>query len=77
MKGPAYFTEIPGSSETAREIMKTTRRILIRTHMDADKVYYLRFKTVQDMVNKQLFLDYLEWCPKEKFDNPEKPEDIW
>lgn len=78
MKGPEYFTETPGSSkDTGRSLEKTTRRILVRTNMDADKTYYLRFKTVQDNPNKQLFLDYLEWCPKEIFDNPDTPEDIW
>ena len=77
MKGPEYFTEIPGGSQTGRSLAKTTRRILLRTHVDADRVYYLRFKSVQDKKDKQLFLDYIEWCPKEIYDNPETPEDIW
>ena len=77
MKGPEYFTETPGGNDTGRTLMKTTRRILLREQMDPDKVYYLRFKTVQDNYNKQLFVDYLEWCPKEIYDNPETPEDIW
>ena len=77
MKGPEYFTETPGGNDSGRTLMKTTRRILLREQMDPDKVYYLRFKTVQDNYNKQLFVDYLEWCPKEIYDNPETPEDIW
>jgi hypothetical protein len=77
MKGPEYFTEIPGGNQTGRSLAKTTRRILLRTHVDADRVYYLRFKSVQDKKDKQLFLDYIEWCPKEIYDNPETPEDIW
>lgn len=77
MKGPEYFTEIPGGNQTARRLRKTTRRILLRTHIDAEKVYYLRFKSVQENKNKQLFLDYIEWCPKEIYDNPNTPEDIW
>lgn len=77
MKGPEYFTEIPGGSQTGRSLAKTTRRILLRTYIDADRVYYLRFKSVQDKKDKQLFLDYIEWCPKEIYDNPETPEDIW
>lgn len=77
MKGPGYFTEVPGTNQTGRDLAKTTRRILLRGNMDADKVYYLRFKSVQDKKDKQLFLDYLEWCPKEIYDNPETPEDIW
>ena len=77
MKGPEYFTEIPGGSQTGRSLAKTTRRILLRTYIDADRVYYLRFKSVQDKKDKQLVLDYIEWCPKEIYDNPETPEDIW
>lgn len=77
MKGPEYFTEIPGGSQTGRRLKKTTRRILLRTYIDAEKVYYLRFKSVQDSRDKQLFLDYIEWCPKEIYDNPNTPEDIW
>ena len=77
MKGPEYFTEIPGGNQTGRWLAKTTRRILLRTHIDSDRVYYLRFKSVQDNPNKQLFLDYIEWCPKEIYDNPNTPEDIW
>lgn len=77
MKGPEYLSETIGGKDVLRSLAKTTRRILVRQKMDADKVYYMRFKTVQDNPNKQLFLDYLEWCPKEIFDNPETPEDIW
>lgn len=77
MKGPEYLSETIGGKDVLRTLQKTTRRILVRQSMDADKVYYMRFKTVQDNPNKQLFLDYLEWCPKEIFDNPETPEDIW
>lgn len=77
MKGPESIVEDPGSSLTNRLQEKSTRRIIVREYMDADKVYYLRFKTVQDLLSKQLFLDYIEWCPKEVYDNPETPEDIW
>ena len=69
--------EDPGSSVTNRMQEKSTRRIIVREYMSADEVYYLRFKTVQDLLSKQLFLDYIEWCPKEVYDNPETPEDIW
>ena len=77
MKGPEHFVEIPGGNQTGRSLAKTTRRILLRTHIDADKTYYMRFKSVQDKKDKQLFLDYVEWCPKEIYDNPNTPEDIW
>ena len=26
---------------------------------------------------KEFYMDYIELCPKEVFDNPETPEDIW
>lgn len=77
MKGPEYIVEDPGSSVTNRMQEKSTRRIIVRQWMDADKEYYLRFKTVQDRLDKQLFIDYVEWCPKEVYDSPMEPEDIW
>ncbi len=77
MKGPEYIVENPGSSETNRMQEKSTRRIIVRQHMKANENYYLRFKTVQDLLSKQLFIDYIEWCPKEIYDNPNEPEDIW
>ena len=45
--------------------------------MDPDKVYYIRFKSVLDDVNKEFYMDYIEFCAKEVYDNPETPEDIW
>ena len=77
MKGPEYIVETPGGTDTNRSMEKTTRRIILRTTRDADKTYYMRFKSCQDQIHKQLFIDYMEWCPKEVFDNPIEPEDIW
>ena len=77
MKGPEYIVEVPGTNETNRMQEKSTRRIITRQMMRADATYYLRFKTVQDLHSKQLFIDYVEWCPKEVYDNPNTPEDIW
>lgn len=77
MKGPAYIVANAGGNKTNRDGKASTRRIIVREHMDPDITYYLRFKTVQDKTNKQLFIDYLEWCPKEVYDNPVSPEDIW
>ena len=77
MKGPEYIVAIPGSRITNRLSKTSTRRIIVREPMSPDVTYYLRFKTVQDYTEKQLFVDYLEWCPKEVYDNPETPEDIW
>lgn len=78
MKGPKYIVASAGGTETNRMNAGATRRIVVRETMSPDVVYYMRFKTVQpDFTQKQLFVDYLEWCPKEVFDNPEFPEDIW
>ena len=67
-----------GGSQTNRMNAGATRRIVVRESMSPDVTYYMRFKTVQpDYTTKQLFVDYLEWCPKEVYDNPEHPEDIW
>ncbi|MBO4551561.1 MAG: hypothetical protein J5733_12590, partial [Bacteroidaceae bacterium] len=77
MKGPEYIVANAGGRETNRLSATSTRRIIVREPMSPDITYYLRFKTVQDYREKQLFVDYLEWCPKEVYDNPETPEDIW
>ena len=78
MKGPEYIVANAGGSETNRMNAGSTRRIVVREPMSPDITYYMRFKTVQPEYNqKQLFIDYLEWCPKEIYDNPETPEDIW
>ena len=78
MKGPEYIVANAGGRETNRMNAGSTRRIVVREPMSPDVVYYMRFKTVQpDYTTKQLFVDYLEWCPKEVYDNPEHPEDIW
>lgn len=78
LKGPEYIVANAGGRETNRVNAGATRRIVVREPMSPDVVYYMRFKTVQpDYTTKQLFIDYLEWCPKEVYDNPETPEDIW
>ena len=78
LKGPEYIVANAGGRETNRMNPGATRRIVVREPMSPDVKYYIRFKTVQpDYTTKQPFVDYLEWCPKEVYDNPEHPEDIW
>jgi len=67
----------PGSSTTLRTAENCCRRIILRATLDPDETYYLRFKGVLDDEGKFLFMDYMEYCPKEIYDNPETPEDIW
>ena len=58
-------------------VLACCRRVIIRQTMDPDEVYYVRFKTVMDDPTRYLFMDYLEYCAKEVYDNPVTPEDIW
>jgi len=78
MKGAAiHCAGAPGSSVTGRSSNENSRRIIVRQTMDPDETYYIRFKTVMDDITLYLYMDYLEYCAKEVYDNPEKPEDIW
>ena len=54
-----------------------SRRIIWRGTMDPNLTYYVRFKSVLDSDKKELYMDYKELCPKEVYDNPEEPEDLW
>jgi uncharacterized surface protein with fasciclin (FAS1) repeats len=54
-----------------------SRRIIWRGTMDPNLTYYVRFKSVLDSDKKELYMDYIELCPKEVYDNPEEPEDLW
>jgi len=53
------------------------RHIIWRGYMEPNKTYYMKLKSVLDSDRKEFYMDYLELCPKEVFDNPETPEDIW
>ena len=54
-----------------------TRRILLTQQLNPDKTYYLRFVNIMEGNSPELYLDYFEFCPKEVYDNPTDPEDIW
>ncbi len=75
MKGCKSVECSDGTERTAYN--RDMRRIVVREQMDPDKTYYLRFRSVLEGDTKELCLDYLEFCPKEVYDNPMKPEDIW
>lgn len=77
MKGPNHYSATPGSSTSLRTNEMKLRRIMVSADMDPDKVYYIRFKNVLDADNKQFYMDYIEYCAKEVYDNPEEGEDIW
>ena len=76
MKATKHETEM--SATTARAKENCCRHIIVRQTLDPNETYYVRFKSVQpDLSRPELYLDYFEYCPKEIYDSPEKPEDIW
>ena len=76
MKGAKSITA-DGSSNIERNNTSNLRYIIIRQTLDPDKTYYLRIKSVLDSEQKEFYMDYMEYCPKDVYDNPETPEDIW
>ena len=78
MKGcQQYCAGGPGTSTMMRASNVCIRRIIIRETMDPDEIYYIKFKTVMDDPTRFFYMDYLEYCAKDVYDNPESPEDIW
>ena len=77
MKNVALMATSTGGGTSQRTGDNTIRRIILRMTLDPDETYYLKFKGVLDDQNKFLFFDFMEYCPKEVYDNPEEPEDIW
>lgn len=79
MKGSRSVTKKGQSNSTERHQANSenVRHIIVRQTLDPDKTYYLRLKSVLDSDKKEFYMDYLEYCPKEVYDNPETPEDIW
>lgn len=78
MKAPNYFYYTGNTSETVRnrEGWTCIRYIITRNQMEADKTYYLRFKTALKKRDAEFFLDYLEIVPTQIYNSP-TPEDIW
>lgn len=76
MKGPKYVNYL-GGNQLLRDRQEALRRIVIRSEMKANETYYIQFKNVLDNLDTEFFMDYIEYCPKEVYDNPLVPEDIW
>ena len=49
----------------------------MRKTLAPNETYYLKIKSVLDSEKTEFYMDYLEYCAKEVYDNPEVPEDIW
>lgn len=67
----------PGTTARANVNRNIVRRIITRQTLDPDKTYYLKMKSVLDTETAEFYMDHIEFCPKEIYDNPEHPEDIW
>ena len=78
MKGcNQYCAGGPGNGTMMRASNICVRRIIIRQTMDPDETYYIKFKTVMDDPTRYFYMDYMEYCAKEVYDNPAEQEDIW
>lgn len=75
MKGENAVQNSSGTGRVGNS--QICRYILTRQELDPDKTYYLRMKSVLESEITEFYMDYLEWCPKEVYDNPAVPEDIW
>ena len=73
MKGPEGYWD---GTRTSRQQHWNVRRIIVRQTLDPNEQYYLRFRSCID-ADKEFYIDYIEYCPKEIYDNPLTPEDIW
>lgn len=76
MKGPNVFYGY-GESTSVRYRPNALRRIIVREEMKANQTYYVSFKSVLRDPDTEFSFDYMELCPKEVYDNPLVPEDIW
>ena len=77
MKAPNSWTNEMGSFKGVRKDHFMSRRILVNDFLLPNQNYWIRFKSVLDDQNKEFYMDYFEYVPKEVYDNPEESEDIW
>lgn len=68
MKGPDSHTN---GSDAFRTLNTMARRIVTTQYFYAEKDYYLRMKLVSDNAKSEMNFDYMEWCPKNVYDNNE------
>lgn len=76
MKAPNSYYRI-GETQPMRATQYIGRRIIVRRELKANETYYIQFKNVLEDEGAQFFMDYIEFCPKEIYDNQTQPEDIW
>lgn len=79
MKAPAYFWDTTYQSSARDQgygSYPALRRIVTSQHLEADKCYYLRFKSALKKLDSQFFVDYFELVPTSVY-NGVDAEDIW
>ena len=76
MKGPQSINSNDGT-ERGWNDRENIRHIFVRQTLDPDKTYFIKLKSVLDSDKKEFYMDFIEYCAKEIYDNPESPEDIW
>ena len=76
MKGPQSINSNDGT-ERGKNDRENIRHIFVRQTLDPNETYYIKLKSVLDSDKKEFYMDFIEYCAKEIYDNPEKPEDIW
>ncbi len=78
MKGElAIYRKNVSANSRENASSNIVRHVVTRRMLDPDKTYYIKFKAVLDRTTAEFYMDGLEYCPKEVYDNPNEPEDIW
>ncbi|MBR1499600.1 MAG: fasciclin domain-containing protein [Bacteroidaceae bacterium] len=76
MKGPKSINSNDGTERDWND-RENIRHIFVRQTLDPNETYYIRLKSVLDSDRKEFYMDFIEYCAKEIYDNPIEPEDIW
>ena len=76
MRGPMAYYYI-GQSKNSRRYPGCLRRILVKQQFEQGE-YWIRFKTVlPDNTSSEFYLDYIELCPENVYNNPMYLEDMF
>lgn len=77
MKAPKSIASQDQTTERDENHRENIRHIFVRETLDPSETYYIKLKSVLDSDRKEFYMDFIEYCAKEIYDNPETPEDIW
>jgi uncharacterized surface protein with fasciclin (FAS1) repeats len=76
MRGPMAYMYI-GQSKNSRRYPGCLRRILVKQQFEQGE-YWIRFKTVlPDNTSSEFYLDHIELCPENVYNNPMYLEDMF